>query len=248
MLETIIVNVLSDFLFLLIIVALGWILFVFTRRTQLLKFYGIDTSRRIVIYLSNLRVMSGGAIGIDDQPRSYQGSAAAFGEMLVANRFRDLFNYLLPSLSDKPGVLSKLLVSDVQVQLLPSPLNQGQLEHSSSFVSLGSPAYNATSGFIERELHSRARFHQDGVAMMVEDVPPITDTTYGFVERIVDHEQRRRVFYAAGLSELATTGAAHFLVTEWARLYRKYGSDNAFVVMLRFDPMDFRRWSIVFER
>ena len=249
MLKSIAVNIISNFLFLLILITIGWLLYVLTRRSRLLRFYGINVSRRMVVYLSNLRIMLGGAIGVDDRLRAYQGSAVAFGEMLAANQFRDLFNYLLPSLSDKPGVLSKLLISDVQLQLLASPLEQRQLEHSSSFISLGSPAYNVASGFIETALHSRTQFQLGGGgAMLVGDVPPITDTTYGFVERIVDEKRRRCVFYVAGLSELATAGAVHFLATEWARLYRKYGNNTSFVVMLRFEPTDFRRWSIVFER
>lgn len=248
MLKTVVVNILSQFLFWLIVILIGWLLYVLTRRSRLLRFYGIDASRIISVYLSNLRVLPGGAIGIDGQGRSYQGSAVAFGEMFVANRFRDLFNSPLPSLSDSPGVLRKLLISDVQLQLLSSPLDQGQLERSSSFISMGSPAYNAASGFIETVFHSRARFQQDGTAILVGDVPPVTDTTYGFVERITDKEGRRCLFYVAGLSQLGTTGAAHFLATEWARLYRKYKNDINFIVMLRFEPTDFRRWSIVFER
>jgi hypothetical protein len=313
-LEGIAENVIADIIFLVVAIVLGWTLFLFTRRRQLLKFFGIDTSRRIVIYLSNLRVKPFGTIGMDGQERSYEGSTVAFYEMLVANRFRDLFNYPLPSLSEKPGVLSKLLISDVQVELLSSPLNHGQLETSSSFITLGGPAYNSASDFVETELHARAQFRFGHVtptteteasaaesvkqssqtfttvvsssssssssvstsasgsvpssptclpmngldsrtepaetrpAILVEGIPPITDTAFGFVERIADHEQKRCVFYTAGLSELGTVGAAHFLATEWARLYRKYGSNTSFLVMLRFDRTDFRRWFTVFER
>jgi len=251
MIETaasIIVNVVSDFVFVAIVIVAGWVVFATTRRTRLLSFYGLDASRRIVVYLSNLRVMSGGAIGIDSRRRSYQGSAGAFGEMHVATEFRDLFNYLVPSLSERPGLLSKLLISDVQVQLRPSPLSQGQIEPSCPFVTLGSPAYNAASGYVESQLNSKARFVADGSAILVEDMEPLTDTTLGFVERIVDPERSKRVFYAAGLSELGTIGAAHFLATQWARLHRSYSDDTPFLVMLRFEPTNFRLWSVVFER
>jgi hypothetical protein len=306
-------NLVADVIFLLIPIGLGLIVFFLTRRAKLLKFFGIASSRRIAIYLSNLRVTPGGAIGINGRRLSYQGSAAAFGEMLIANRFRDLFNYLIPSLSEAPSILSKLLISDVQVELLSSPLDYRQIERSSSLVALGGPAYNLAADFIEAKLHSQARFrfgqataskedlttgssddessptstvvtstssstvrstvgspstsvpssvtclpmeepdsHPDPTqaqsAILVEGIPPITDTTFGFVERLVDPEQERSVFYAAGLSELGTVGAAHFLATEWARLYRKYGNSTSFVVMLRIEPADFRRWTIVFER
>jgi hypothetical protein len=299
-------NIISDILFLLISVVLGWA-FLATTRRKLLAFFGVREPRRMVVYLSNLRIVRGGAIGIDGQRRSYQGTATTFLEMLVANRFRAVFNYLLPSLSDRPGILSKLLVSDVQVQLIHSPLHEGELERSSPFITLGSPAYNFASRFAEEKLHSQARFRlgrarmQPGAgaeaptattstvsdpsgdtgaaldwfmnadmgipstidlegfgpnaepgdtssAIVVEGVPPIADETYGFVERVVDHGQDRFVFYAAGISELATAGAAHFLITKWTYLQRKYPKDTPFLVVLRFETNNYKRWSIVFER
>lgn len=249
-LEAIAQNIIADFLFILLVIVLGWILYSLTRRNQLLRFFGIDRSRRLVIYLSNLQVMSGGAIGIDGRPRSYQGEAAAFRELQVASRFRELFNYLVPSLADRPGILSRLLVSDVQVEISLSPLDQGHLERSSSFISLGSPGFNAASSFIEEEIHSQAHFQQvdNSHVMVITDVTPISDLTHGFVERVVDHDARRNIFYAAGISQFATVGAAHFLLTEWQRLYTVYGNDHNFVVMLRFEHPDPRQWTIVFQR
>ena len=323
-LEGILENIVSDVLFLAMVVVLGWLVFVLTRRARLLSFFGIGQSRRITIYLSNLRVKLGGSIGIDGRERSYQGVATAFAEMQVANRFRDLFNYLLPSLSESPGFLSKLLISDVRVQLLPSPLDSAQIERSTPFIALGSPAYNVASQFVETNLRSRGRFElvetdptpegQPGsysspniegmypgatgtyvgdigyafpsgspapvesqtpwepsenfvgsafsrggtsprpqprrkiAAIIVDGVAPMTDTTYGFVERVIDRDSKRPVYYAAGISELATAGAANYLISEWDKLRRKYGNDTGFLVMLSFDPRNFRRWAIIFER
>jgi hypothetical protein len=85
-------------------------------------------------------------------------------------------------------------------------------------------------------------------AIVVEGVPPLTENTYGFVERIFDHNNKRSVFYAAGISELATVGAASFLIAEWTRLHRRYGDKTNFLVVLRFTPNDHRHWSIIFEK
>lgn len=302
-------NLISDVLFILLAVIFGWIIFRFSRRAKLLDFFGIGKSRRITIYISNLRVKTGGAVGIDGQELSYQGSTAAFGEMVEANRFRNLFNYLLPSLSENPGLWSKLLISDVHVQLLISPLVETQIEGSTSFISLGGPAFNIASRIAENRLHSKARFStiavqethtpslhsssnaesdysgatgahvlnisvldtaahveppqvitQSGIALnqhqaakqlsalQVDGVPPMTETTYGFVERLIDHENKRSIFYVAGISELATAGAAHYLISQWEKLAGKYGTEKGFLVMLRFEPDDYRRWSVVFER
>ena len=118
----VVLNVVSDFLFLAIVLVLGWLLYVVTRRNKLLGFFGIADSRRLVIYLSRIRVQPRGAIGVRDDRRPFHGSAYALHEMEAARAYRDLFNYLVPSLSDRPGLLSKLFISDVQVQVLPSPL------------------------------------------------------------------------------------------------------------------------------
>jgi hypothetical protein len=247
-LEGIAENIISDFLFVLIPLLFGWMFLVFTHRVQLLKFFGVYNSRRIVIYLSNLIISPGSASGVNNKQWGYHGPAVPFYELPVANHLQGLFNYLLPSFSDGSSILRKLLISDVQVQLMPSPHEQGQPEQLTSFITLGSPMYNTISCFVESGLHSKVQFQEDARAILVEAVPPITDTSYGFIERIVDRERKRSIFYAAGLAKLGTAGAAHFLATEWKRLNRKYGDNTNFVVMLRFDTEDDRRWSIVFEQ
>jgi hypothetical protein len=145
--EGILANLIADLIFTVIAIVIGWIIVILTKRTRLLKFFGIGDNRRLVIYLSDLRLKPGDTFGIDDERRSYTGSACAFGEMQSANRFRDLFNYFIPSLSETPSFLSKLLISDVQTQMLRSPSSEGQIEQSASFITLGSPAYNNASGF-----------------------------------------------------------------------------------------------------
>lgn len=85
-------------------------------------------------------------------------------------------------------------------------------------------------------------------AIQVGDVPDIVDPTYGFVERVSDPNADRMLFYVAGLSEFATTGAAYYLASEWRSLERKYSEDQSFLVMLRLQAPDFTKWSVVFER
>lgn len=239
-------NVLAEFVALVLLVVAGWILYSLTRRRRLLRFFGILSSRRIVVYLSHLQIVAGGALDIMGIPRSYEGTAVAFGEMAVGSQFRDLFNYFVPSLSENPGFLSQLLISDVQVQVLASPLNQQQVERATSFITLGSPFYSAASAFAETS-GSQAKFDLAAPTIIVAGIAPVAHTDYGFVERIID-SNRRSVFYAAGLPELGTIGAANYLAEQWSQLSKKYGNDRNFLVMLEFDASDFHRWSVVFER
>ncbi len=237
-----------------------------------------------------------------------------------------MFNYFLPSLSETPNILSKLLISDVVTQIQHSPAVQQQVEQSASFVTLGSPAYNNASKFAEECLHSKARFNLGQAPPSQTEVPPtlysplgafhsnpspspmtgapqfqdpahlsvagsadaapgylpsaiissaseshttllvgqgtkatnidvegvpnldLSDGTYGFVERIVDHASNRSVFYVAGISELSTVGAAYYLMSEWANLHREYGDARSFLIVLQFNPNDYNRWNIAFKK
>jgi hypothetical protein len=244
----ILVNIISNTIFVAVVVVVGWLIFVFTRRAQMLRFYGVEASRRIVIYISNLGSVA--AAGSTATP-GYPEAVAPFREFLVASKFRDLFHYLLPSLSERPGMLYHLLISDVQVQLRPSPPNEHYIEPSASFITLGTPAHNRVSRFIEEAYTPRAHVLSEpaGItSIKVWDMEPVRDETVGFIERIVDKEEGRTLFYIAGLSEAGTIGAAHFLRTEWAHLHRRYGEKSGFVILLRFDEEDHTRWSVLFER
>jgi hypothetical protein len=196
-----------------------------------------------------------------------------------------------------------LLFADVLVQVLLSPIDEGELEAEAPFIAFGSAAYNVASDYIEniapgsvrfrfgtlseekveflqRKVPSVASSTDEGVyvtppsgtatawfppgsekihkargdeedipsAILIDDVPDFTDTTYGFIERVNDPDADRMLFYVAGLSEFSTTGAAYFLASEWRSLERKYSDDQAFLVMLLFQEPDFTKWSIVFER
>ncbi len=242
-------NLIADLIFATLLVTVGWLLFVVTRRSRLFKFFGIGHGRRIFIYLSHLRVAAGGALDPHGTARSYQGSVVAFGEMSVSNAYRDLFTYPLPALFDKPGVLRSLFVADVEVQIQQSPLSAQEMDSVASIVTLGSPGYNVVSGYVETVLHSEATFDLTTTgAIKVSGLSPITDTAYGFVERVVDRANNRPVFYAAGLSELGTVGAAYYLAIHWPRLWRKYKSKDNFLVMLKIDARDPTLATVIFEK
>jgi hypothetical protein len=83
--------------------------------------------------------------------------------------------------------------------------------------------------------------------IVVKDVRSFTDPTYGFVQRTKD-SQGRTLFYVAGLSTLGTVGAAHYLLTQWKYLYKRFGREKPFFIMLRFDPKDYRIWTFSFEK
>lgn len=292
-------NLIADIIFLILLGLIGWLLITLTRRRMLQLFFGVLQNKRIVIYLSNLRVLTFGAVGISGRKMSYQGSAVAYGEMKAAFRIRRLFSFVIPALEESSDFLRRLLISDVSVDLAISPLSKNEIEARTSFITLGSTAYNVASKAVEEKYgESRFRFgilkkkdieekpfgvrptafstdaepeimHGGTVSMsaslmgnervseeklnnksaiLIEGMPPFEDTRNSFVQRTVDKNNNRSLFYVAGLSEHSTEGAANYLVSEWHKLYKKFGSDTSFLVVLRISRETTESWTVLFDK
>lgn len=250
MIENIFSGVIANTLFAILIIIIGWITYYLTERRKLLKFFGISDTKRLVIYLSNLRIVSGGSIGIDNKPRSYFGPAVVYNELSVASKFKEKFNYIVPSLSDSPSFLSQILFADISVISMSSPLNNSKIEATSSIVTLGSPGYNVVSSMIENNINSAVKFINDNSAIQITNVPNITDSANGFIQRLVvnNDDKKRCLFYAAGLSELGTVGATNYLVENWKALRKKYKDNESFVIVLRFPTSNINNYTIDLER
>lgn len=241
-------NLISDVIFLLLFFLLAWLIYYFTKRRKLFKFFSIEDPKRLNVYLSRLFIKPGGAIGITGQPASYQGISIVYNEAMAANRFRENFNYLSPSFSDKPGLLSKILLSDVQVQTIVSVANTTEIDYTTSLITLGSPTYNLVSREAQNNSHSQVQFANNGGTINITGLQPMNNLTYGFIQRVHDQNTNKNVFYAAGLSELGTVGAANFLATNWGLLYKKYKGDKNFIIVLNFNQININYWSIVVEK
>ncbi|HHT9114556.1 MAG: hypothetical protein HZC52_02170 [Planctomycetes bacterium] len=198
MYENIIAGIIANIIFFVLLIAIGWSLFLIARRRKLLKFFGIGQTKRITVYLSNIRVLQGSSVGTDGKQRAYAGTTVTFGEAVQANLFPNLFSYFIPGLTNQPGFLKYLLVSDVKVVVLPSPLREEDIDRSSSIVTFGSPGYNVVSQWAERKLVPRIKFSNDNVNITVDGLPDITDGRQSFVQRLYDSENKRWVFLHRG--------------------------------------------------
>lgn len=252
MCESILSSVIANFIFLALMIIFAWILFYFTKRRILYNFFNIKSSQRLKIYLSNLLITKGGAVGIDNVNRSYQGQTVAFLEYLTSEKFRKIFYYPIQPLNEQPNFLKKILFTDINVEILASPLNGNEIDLNASIISLGSPSYNAASKYIEENLNSHCRFQNDNRELAIKNTSPITDPTQAFIEKIIDTNNNRSFFYVAGLSELGTTGAMQILTSEWNRFRKKYGKDKPFLIVVKINPMSLPpgpiQWSVIFER
>lgn len=239
----ILAGVIANALFLVATVLVGFTLQIF-RRKKLLRFFGIESSKSIVVYLSNIRVIQDGSLGIDGIPRSYQGTTITLGEALQASFISNLFTFIVPSLNNLPGFFRYLLISDIDVRTLPSPLSIDQIDRNSTIITLGSPAYNIVSQYVESQLHPRILFTNGNAQISVTGLPNISNTTQGFLEKVWDADNNRWIFYAAGLSELGTIGSAFYLISRWKQLYGRH-SINRFEHVVSINQSNYQEASVI---
>ncbi len=237
----------SNFLFLLLIILISYFLFFIRRRKNLYDFFNITNSRKLIIYLSHLKIHQGGSHGFDGIPRSFQGYCVTYAEYLFSEELKSIFYYPIPALSEQPGILKKLLVADIQVIVSPSPFKIEEMDLSASIVTLGSPGYNIVSKYLEENIKSNAKFELDNNTMKIKNTFIDKNTSHGFLERIIDIENNRSFFYAAGLSEIGTIGSIHYLSTHWENLYKEYRKDKPFTIMLDFKNNNIKEPYIVYK-
>ena len=239
MFKKILIGIIANLIFSLLVLLICWGLYLIFRRRKVKKFFKIK-DRRVTIYLSNIRVRSGGAIGVDGQERSYAGSTVSFGESYQASQFFSIFNYPIPSIQNKPGILKHLVVADIKLQILLSPVDTADICNNSTIISLGSPGYNIVSEWIQNNFDSKASFIDDNGKIKIDGIPPISDTKKCFIERIYDENNDRFIFYSAGLSEIGTEGATYYLASHWNQLYQEYSDKSNFCILLDINTNDYK--------
>lgn len=238
-------NVIAEFIAAGIIFAVAWWLFRRKNRSGLIAFFGVSTSKRVAVYVSDVLVRSGGSIGTGGIPKSYQGHAVPFGEGQTATLFQTLFRSPIPGLSDQPGLMKHILLSDVQVTIsLAQPFNS--IDVSATIVATGSPGYNEVSNWAEQHLQPMVRFSPNNDELTTSTAKSYKSNPFtAFVQRLWDKSSNRPVFYAAGLNELGTMGAMYHLISRWNQLQSQFGDSGDFAIIIEVNPLDFRESKIV---
>lgn len=159
-LEDIDVNIWSDLFFFIIPIGVAWLAYKYSDRRKLLEFFAIEKTKTIAIYVSNILVKEGGAIGVDGNPLEYTGISVAFGELEGARWLEGLFRYFIPSFTELSGIFRKILIADIKVIIDASPKdNSSILDQANTIISIGSSAFNFVSKLIEKEPLSKANFY-----------------------------------------------------------------------------------------
>ena len=203
----------------------------------------ISTSE--LIYISHLRITSGGALDASGTPRSYVGSAVTQLESEMGGLLKSLFSATVPGRAVQPGWIQALLFVSADVEVQPAPGQAQQIDQEGTVVSLGSPGYNVVSGVIETNCSSPVKFVQGYKAIQLPGNLTITDPRQSVLVRLLVGD--RYWFYAAGLGEAGTAAAAHYLAKSWRRLDRRYRGSPSFFVALELSSNDYRNTRIISE-
>ncbi|NMC60799.1 MAG: hypothetical protein GYA51_15655 [Candidatus Methanofastidiosa archaeon] len=159
MLEDIFVNIIANFIYTILVTLILWLLYILIKRNKLLLFFGVKKNKKISIYISHLFIKRGGSNGLDDISYSFNGSAIPYEESKAANDLKNVFNYFLPSQMGTSSIINKILISDINVNVLASPRNKKQINQATSFITIGLPAYNSVSKYVEDNFKLNARLN-----------------------------------------------------------------------------------------
>jgi hypothetical protein len=231
--ESVALGILGNVLTVLVLFALGYVMFYASRRAKLVKFFHLRKNRAITLYTSSLNVLSGGSHGVDGVPRSYQGPAIPTMESLVIADFQRTFASVAPSKLEASGYLSHLRFTDISCAAEPSPSSLAQVVRDRTLLTIGSPAYNVASLFVEREFAPIGKFGSDFLDLDLPAGYPPSDVLCGFVVRAHHPTTKQVAFYAAGPSAPGTVAAARYLLEHWQDLAKSHEPDQPFCVLVK---------------
>ncbi len=210
-------------------------------RRRKLKFFGLSSTRSLVIYTARLNIVSGGALALDGLPRSYSGVASPDTEVRAAGRISTFLSAGLPGFFARAGT-DQFRWADLRVSIEPSPALPTEVNGESTLYVLGSPAYNAASMVAEAMPETIGRFTAD-MTRLDHPNAAVVGVHWAFAQRIVTKGQT--IFYAAGPTAPGTVEGGEHLVRNWRHLAKKYGHDRTFCVVLQMN--DAGRYLVIHE-
>ncbi len=236
----ILIGIASNVLTLALVAVAGGIYVLWIKKRKLSAFFGLGKDRRFIVYLSNIFVTSGGSLGIDGKPRSYDGHSVSFLETDIAKRVQNLLQQFLSVQRWMPDFLKSISIHDIDASAHISPRQPSEVNRASSFLALGSPGYNAASYVCEHLRSNWVEVRPDGI--WFQGAIRLQKRNGAVVMRQKEGSTGRVLFYAAGPSEAATIGAANYLLSQWKVLSKRHKGN--FVVFLTIDENDINRWSV----
>ena len=237
-------NVASDFITIAFLTLAGTLVYRFSRRRGLLRFFGCAKTRKLCLYLSNLDILFGGAIDPEGKPRGYRGPSTPGYELPFIPAIYRLFQAPVPGLSSQPGLWRYLALRDVEIVASPAPGSILDIDEKATLVTVGSLGYNTVSREVERSFKPSVQLSTDGYVISPDGVRH-DGSEYAIVGKYYSPERKQWAFYTAGPTRVGTTGAFLYLVRHWADLRRTFGDRSPFSMTIRVLDGDPSRCEVV---
>jgi hypothetical protein len=261
-------NLLIDLVVAIILVFLGWIIryplrlpFVFQRRRELLRFFGLTEEHpNLNVYLSTVFVRTSGAVDFRNVARTFAGPAIPSAELgtiePITNLFFDpLLSELSPSFREWLATKVHWSFQSISPLILGSPRTRDEVGKG-SILTVGSRYYNSAADYYIEFGNPVLLMEQVQNRMIIRvNVGPRTNDVFeprdgraddlAIVEKIFDTNTNSTVIFAAGLGVVGTVGAVNFIVDNWEKLKDDFGF-SPFSICLRFqdvvtDPKAFKK-------
>ncbi len=249
----ILVNLFSDLISWLLVIFISLAVFgkyYLGHNRRLRKFFDLaGENDQLLVYLSSFPVADKGLVDRSGLKRAFTQLTVPVAEIEIAAWVTNFFtaeplNKIPSSLQDLFG--NYWAFRPLHVNLLPSPLNEHQLEFKQMII-IGGPMFNSATKYYQDKELSYFKFN---VADDYEDKSKWTnleitrgkdkglifktseEIDIGIVEKILDDEHNNTVFIVAGVRTNGTKAALHFLLNQWDELLKKY-DDKSFSICIQ---------------
>lgn len=251
-----IANIFSDFIFIILLILLGYLWVSLTKRNKLYRFFGLNRlNPKVIIYTSNLGVSQKGAtVDFRGLPRSYTGSTIPEYELSMIPPVLRLFNTIIPGADELPNILKKLTLSEIDIEYRTSPVKKEEIDVSKTTIfTFGSPGYNCVSEYVQNNLNPLMKMLKDNMEIRGSESDQVIGSgrNVAFLQKLYDKDNKRWIFYTAGIDENGTKGSLLYLIRNWQELFKRY--DNMqFAICFEFpwskwDPSGYNKPKILKE-
>ncbi|SKA96691.1 hypothetical protein SAMN02745166_02452 [Prosthecobacter debontii] len=237
MMMDILINIASDFAFILLIAFGGWAWFRLTKIRHLRDFFGASSDSPIIVWLSDVPAHYQ-AKSPDEIFRPDYGANVSVLESQAAQSISDQFRFLVPGTGDLPKFLQRVFLDVKQVETKSAGRQRGWLGFvRGTNISIGGPPFNEASRQFEKVCNLEIGFGDVSDIQEIRVIETVfqrakqQNQMMGFIARIKNNQNA--LLYAAGFDDLCSSGAAHFLARRWQDLYARYGT-RSFVLVLDF--------------
>lgn len=237
-LENLLINILANAIFWFVLGFLIW-LFIKSTQSRFLRFFGLDKTRKLVVYLSNLWVPT------TEKPKGYILSGHEFCVAELINslfgstpfRFPDIVRGLVDSFWIGKKIDKKITVS---------PLNIEELVFTNMILVGAAVRNNARRYYVDTkgpylltaDDNSETQGNAFNAGIKINKghrKNEVITGNYNFaiVEKIFDDEHKTIVFMCVGTRGDSSWAATEYLVRHWRELRKKY-KDKEFALCLGF--------------